>query len=432
MNLIPILARKKAGQGIYGVERLRSVSDPSFPYLIGEADLHASLPIHNQIRACKVNESRQIVNYLKATDWTKNADESASVLDGSDGLDVMIDNPACWMILGGTDPVYERWIVSASPFSYGADVAIEMPRFVDSPDYCTIDRTTGKSRSIRNETANFAGSGSGATAGGLGYPRTSTSRYNYEVAAGLKGSGWSNLTWLDRMYLACLMYIEYRTKNLKVSLGAGASNWSSANWSAYNSYNPVFKMFEAQLALSNTSEINTKGYMSGIFTRVFTSPAYNTPVPVYRGKNLLWGNLWAWISGIELEVQSVADGGKSSLYVCYNNALLDANRSDVSFAFKSVYTLISSEVPRVDGWVKTIFPGTIAGNVLTGAAETTYGCAYNWNSNLPASGTVRRGVLFGANLLYGGTCALGSALANYGPSNANANFGGGFRANVSE
>ena len=370
MDLIPILAKKKAGQGIYGVERLRSVSDPSFPYLIGDADLHASLPLHNQIRACKVNESRQIVNYLKPTDWTKNADESASVLDGSDGLDVMIDNPACWMILGGTDPVYERWIVCAQPFTYGADVAIEMPRFVDSPDYCTIDRTTGKSRSIRNETANFAGSGSGNTAGGLGYPRTSISRYGYETAAAAKGASWLALTYLDRLYLACMMYIEYRTKNLKVANGPGASNWSSADWNTYNGYYPVIKMFEAQLALSNTSGINTKGYMTGIYTRVFTSPAYNTQVPVYRGKNLLWGNLWAWISGIDIEMQSVADGGKTFLYVCYNNALLDANHSDASFAFKNAYTLIG-ELPRTDGWAKTIFPGTLYGNVNTGVGETT-------------------------------------------------------------
>ena len=187
-----------------------------------------------------------------------------------------------------------------------------------------------------------------------------------------------------------MMYIEYRTKNLKTALGSGASNWTSAEWSAYNGYNPVFKMFEAQLALSGTTGIVSQGYMSGVHSKTFTSPARITPLPVWRGRNILWGNLWAWRSRIEMEVQSVAAGGKSYLYVGYPPVVADANRSDASFAFKTAYTLIG-EVPQVEAWVKTMHNKTVAGNVLSGAAETTYGCAYNWNTNLPASGTVRRG-----------------------------------------
>ena len=413
----------------YGVEKLRQVADPAFGTLLGDATLHSTLPLHNQIRPCKVNESRQIVNYLNATDWTKNADGTTSVLDGSDGLDVMIDNPQCWIIAGGTNAVYERWIVANAPFSYDGDVAMEIKRFVDSPDYCTINRVTGKSRSVRNETADFAGSGSLSTAGGLGYPRTATSRYGYETAAAAKGSGWEGLSYVDLVYVTCMMYIEYRTKNLKTALGSGASNWTSAEWSAYNGYNPVFKMFEAQLALSGTTGIVSQGYMSGVHSKTFTSPARITPLPVWRGRNILWGNLWAWRSRIEMEVQSVAAGGKSYLYVGYPPVVADANRSDASFAFKTAYTLIG-EVPQVEAWVKTMHNKTVAGNVLSGAAETTYGCAYNWNTNLPASGTVRRGVLFGAPLYDGGDCALGSASALYAPSHTYAYFGGGFRADV--
>ena len=414
----------------YGVEKLRQVADPAFTTLLGDATLHTTLPLHNQIRPCKVNESRQIVNYLNTTDWTKNADGTASVLDGSDGLDVMIDNPHCWIIAGGTNAVYERWIVANAPFSYDGDVAIEIKRFVDSPDYCTIHAITGKSRSVRNETANFAGSGSGETAGGLGYPRTSVSRYGYETAAAAKGTGWEGLSYVDLVYVACMMYIEYRTKNLKLALGSGASNWGSAEWAAYNGYNPVFKMFEAQLALSGNSGIVSQGYLSGVHSKTFITPAYTTPLPVWRGRNLLWGNLWAWRSRIELEVQAPDAGGKSYLYVAYPPVAADANRSDGSFAFKDTYTLIG-EVPQGNDWIKTMHNGTLAANVIGGAGETTYGCGHDWNGNIPGSGTARRGVWVGAALNNGGTCALGSAIASYAPSYSAVYIGGGFRADVS-
>lgn len=429
---IQLIMRKSVGGSMYGVQRLRDVADPTFTTLIGDPKLHATLPLHNQILPCKSNGNRQVVNYLNTVDWTKNANGSASVLDGSDGLDVMLYNPGGYVIFGGTDPVYERWIVSNRPFTYGADTAMYIPPFLDCPDYCTIDRTTGKSRSIRNETTNFAGTGGGATAGGLGYPRTEISRYGYESASGLKGAGWEGLSYIDTMYTACMMYIEYRTKNLKLSLGAGASNWGNSQWSAFNGYRPVFKMFEAQLALSGT----LNGNMTGIYTKHFSfaynagTQIYDTPKPIWRGKSRLWGDMWQWQSRIELEVQSAAAGGKSYLYVAYPGTPVDTNRSDSSFAFKNTYKLIG-EVPRVEGWVKSIHQNTIAGNVLSGAGETTYACSYNWNSNIPASGVNRRGVLFGANLFGGGDGALGAAISDRAPSGAGASVGGGFRANVS-
>lgn len=430
-TLKQILAKRRATGGVHGVERLRNAADPSFPWIIGDEDAMSYLPLHRQILPCKSNESRQIVNFLNETDWTKNADGTASVLDGSDGLDVMIRNPGLWAIFGGTDPDWERWLISDSYFTYGNDEAIEILPFLECPDYCTIDRTTGKSRSIRNETANFAGSGSNFTAGGLGYPRTETSRYGYEAAAGLKGAGFEGLSYIDTMYAACMLYIEYRTKNLKLYLGAGASNWIWEAWTTYSGNRPVFKMFEAQLALSGT----VSGKMTGTYTKHFefthNSAPYirDTVKPVWRGKSRLWGDLWQWVSRVELDVQSAASGGKSTLYVAYPGTAADANRSDASFAFKDTYKLIG-EVPRVDGWAKTIHPNTLAGSVLTGAGETTYACSHNWNSNVPASGVARRGLLVGAHLSSGGVCALGSAPSYYAPSYAHAYIGGGFRADV--
>ena len=432
---VQILSRRRASGSIYGVERLRNVADPSFTYLIGDMDLHSSLPLQNQIRPCKSNDARQVVNFLDPTDLRKNTDGTTSVIDGTDGLDVMCYNPGLWAIFGGSDPIYERWIISDSYFTYGADEAIEINPFLETPDNCTIDRTSGKSKCVYSEVANLAGSGSGLTAGGLGYPRTSTSRYGYEIAAELKGAAWESLSYIDLMYTACMMYIEYRTKNLKLTLGTGASNWGSAQWNAYNAYYPAFKILEAQLALSATPAIIAKKHITGIFTKHFEFPylagtqVYDTQRQVYRSKAILWGHIWSWRARVEMEVQSAAAGGKSLLYIAYPSTPIDKNRIDANFNFKDAYKLVG-EVPRIDAWVKTIHTGTLAGNNLSGAGETTYACSYNWNSSLPASGVVRRGFLFGANLLGGGSCALGSAYSNDAPSSASSIIGGGFRANV--
>jgi len=431
MNIIPQILKVKGSGNMHGVERLRGVADPSFPYLIGSLGLTINLPFHQLIRACKTNASRQIVNYLNQTDWTKNADGTASVLDGSDGLDVMIDYPGLWMIFGGSNLTYEYWVISDKPFSWRGEAAVWYDRYIDTPDYCTLDRTKGASKSLfAGSNSNLAGSGSGATSDGLGYPRTELSRYQYEIAAALKGSGWNGALYGDLMYQICMMYIEYHTKNLQGIFGPGASTWGGTQWSNYNGYYPVFKIFEGQLALSGT----LTGKMTGTYTKTFGvdtngSALYTTQLPVWRGKVVPYGHLWWWRSGIEFEVQSVASGGNSYLWTQLNPALIDANRTDGDFTFKNTYQNKGASL-RVDGWVKDVISNSFIGTSV-GGGQTTYGCAYNWNSGgIPGSGISRRGVVFGANLSNSGFCAVGSA-SFYTPSYTLTSLGGGFRANVS-
>lgn len=423
------------GQIFYGVERVRGAIDPAFT-AIGNTDQHTSLPLHRMIRACKAGEDRKIRNYLNQTNWNYNEDGTPSVLDGSDGLDVMLHYPHMWAILdgGGSDGTKERWIISDGPFTYDGDVAIEINSYLDSPDYCTLQASTNKLKCVRNETADYAGSGSLATAGGLGYPRTVISRYNNEIYAGNKGAEWKAWYYRDHLVLAAFMYIEYKTKNLKSVFGNLGSNWSSANWIAYSGYYPVRKIFETHLAISGTDEIISKGHMTGIFTKHFEFEVeavpviYDTPFGVYRGK-ILWGDLWKWMCGIEYEIQSDADGGLSNCYIQFDPALIDANRLNSSFLFKNTYTLMGI-APRANGWSKSTNQKSKQTRE-TGAGETTYDCMYFYTT-IPAAGTERRGVIEGAYLRNGSVCAFGSSDTNNAPTNAYAHFGVGCRADVDE
>lgn len=405
----------------YGVERTRNVADPSFAK-IGNLLMHESLPIHNLIRGCKAGKDRKVVNFLHKDTWLLNEDGTPSVLDGTDGLDVLNRYPDMYAILdGGTDT--EIWAISTIPFSYKGIEAIKINSFLAAPDYITVDRTTNESRCIASDDPNFAGSGSGATAGGIGYPRTSVSRYNYEVYAENKGEKWNNWIYRDYLVLQAFMYIEYKTRNLKLHFPGIGQGWSSANWSAYNGYYPVIKVLEAHKNISGNN-------MTGIYTKKFNfdvdgAPVeYNTKFGVYRGM-ILWGHLWKWISGIDFEVQSEEEGGKSNVYVQFNPDKIDKNRSDSSFEFMNSYQLMG-QASRAGGWAKTTIPFAAQPDTV-GGGETTYGCFYFWN-NIPATGTIRRGVYFGAYLDRGAFCALGSAYSYDGGSLAFAALGGGFRA----
>lgn len=417
----------------YGVERQKSAADPAFYTLIGE-HLHNTLPVQNAIAPVKVNESRRIVGMLNPVNWNYNLDGTPSLLDGSDGTDVMIYYPGGWMVVGGTDPDYEYYLIGNAPFSHRGDDAIYIAPFFDVPCTCTLQASTGKLRSVRNETADFAGTGSNYTVGGLGYPRTYLSRYQFEQYARAKGNGWRGQSYPDLLYQLCLLFIEFKTKNLKSIFGPGPSNWSDGNWNYYNGYRPVMKMMEPQIKLSGTPAILQKGHMTGIYTQTFIfnnsvpeQVTYNTQFPVWRGKRLNYGEIWNWYSDIDLEVQSDADGGKTNVYVNFDRNNQDANWSDSNFAFRD-NNVLAGEAMRVSGWAKDLIAGTYQG-ATTGGGETTYACAYNWHS-IPASGISRRGVLFGANLSGGGYCAPGSAYARYAPSHAYATVGGGFRADV--
>ena len=59
---------------------------------------------------------------------------------------------------------------------------------------------------------------------------------------------------------------------------------------------------------------------------------------------------------------------------------------------------------------------------VVGGGSTTYWADYHY-TNIPASGTVLRGVLFGGNANYGAAAGFGYAGSHYAPSYTNAHIG---------
>lgn len=320
----------------YGIEFARGESnqggDNGYHKMIGDATLLKEMRFHNQMAIVAVKDAA-ITAELDQTDWTKTKDGSASVLDGTDGADIMqVHKKAVWAILGGTNATYERFIVSDQPFSYDGDEAQEYAAGGDTPDYATL--LDGKVRSIRNDgVAGTHGAGSGTghsdsgygTADAGGYPRTQLSRFQYEQYARAKNSDtgsnlpYANACNIDLELLQAFMFIEFRTKNLNGCLGHGISGNSApteANWGkvsgvrlssdggatyrymtlgstvyvdgattgqnmfqVISGYTPLLKMFEAQLAVSKGGTLEAvkdadgnavQGMGDGVMTGIWT------------------------------------------------------------------------------------------------------------------------------------------------------------------
>lgn len=423
----------------YGVETPLMQASPDMTR-IGYMDNHRILPYHTRIRPCIVNDDRTINYYLDNNDIRRKADGTPSALDGTDGQ-LMIYYPAGYHLLNRGE-TKEVWAVGLSPFSYDNVQAEYVPAFVVSMDWATVQRTSNKLACVINDTSDFAGSGSGATAGGIGYARTAVSNYNYTQYARNRGAGWINSFAFFELIKTSLMYIEYATHqfhkaiNATLSpqgytqggLGEGPWNWSGANWSLYNGYYPVVKIGEVQLNLCEVG--NTGG--TGVYTKVFQvtpEQTYTTKFPCWRWCSNLYAHLWRWDAGIDIDMHpDASDTPISTAYMTKNpESVLATNNDDFSFIEK--YERLG-DLTRTAGYSKQLIRGSTY-QAIGGGGSTTYACAYHWTT-LPTTARERRGFHSGANLHLGGAALRASAISIYRPSGASANIGSGLAAYVVE
>lgn len=320
----------------YGIEFTRGASngggDNGYHKMIGDESLLREMRFHNQMKVAAIRNA-MTTSILNQTNWNKTDKNEASIINGADGSDIMVKHAVdVYAIIGGTNPTYERYIVSDKPFSYDGDVAKLYPAYAETPDYSVLFE--GKMRSFRNDTvagSHAAGNGTQhtnpffGTADAGGYPRTSLSRYQYEQYARAKNADpnsnlpYTNICNQDLELTQAFMFIEFRTKILTNCLGHGLSSnsaptaqtWGKVTgfrltadngatyayrtmgqtiflgdstvgtsmWNVLNASCPILKMFEAQLAVSNGDNLDivkdadgnaVQGLSEGVMTGIWT------------------------------------------------------------------------------------------------------------------------------------------------------------------
>ena len=415
----------------YGVEWDSTVADPTLTR-IGNPLLHKSLPIQSQYKGCVANGA-EINYYLNPNDWSQKADETPSVLDGTDGT-VRVHIPKFYGKSGveGT----KRW-VRMSTIKMD-NTWIEIPEMLVDAYRSTVDTTvsaTPKAVSVVNTTAQFRGGGNrtandtyldtDAFRSDLGKPRTNISRANmrtYATNAGSEMLCYEYYKWI--FYWAWV--VEYATLNSQKAytadltaegyhqggLGDGVTTWNG-DWNTYNGYYP----------LTPCGYCNDIGNFTGVKDLVIPETVINESttvasktfkVPRWRGFDNPFGDIWTNLDGIILE--RTAANQPSSVYTTTDpTAFGDDNTA------KGKMTVAGTEIAS-DGWIKDYDlgeTGEIIPSVVGGSA-TTYMCDYHYCN---ASSTALRTLLVGGGANFGGYAGLGCFGSNHGVGGASANVG---------
>lgn len=401
----------------YGVEWDSTVADPTLTR-IGNPLLHKSLPVQSQYKGCVANGAK-VNYYLDPNDWSKKADGTPSVLDGTDGT-VRVHIPKFYGKSGveGT----KRW-VRMSTIKMD-NTWIEIPEMLVDAYRSTVDTTvsaTPKAVSVVNTTAQFRGGGNrtandtyldtDAFRSDLGKPRTNISRANmrtYATNAGSEMLCYEYYKWI--FYWAWV--IEYATFNSQATynaeltadgyhqggLGPGITDWNNnANgWSGYNGTYPITPCGYCN-DIGNFTGIKELVIPETVVDESTTVPTKTFKVPRWRGFDNPFGDIWTNLDGIILE--RTAANQPSSVYTTSNpSAFGDDNTA------KGKMTVAGKEIAS-DGYTKDFdlgSKGEIIPSVVGGSA-TTYMCDYHWCN---AASTSLRTLIVGGGASNGGNAGL--------------------------
>lgn len=399
----------------YGVEWDSTVADPTLTR-IGNPLLHKSLPVQSQYKGCVANGAK-VNYYLDPNDWSKKANGTPSVLDGTDGT-VRVHIPKFYGKSGVEGN--KRWVrISTVKCD---DTWVEIPEMLLDAYRSTVNQTGNKAVSVVNTTAQFRGGGnrtandtylsSDKFRSDLGKPRTNISRANmrtYATNAGSEMLCYEYYKWI--FYWAWV--IEYATFNSQATynaeltadgyhqggLGPGITDWNNnANgWSGYNGTYPITPCGYCN-DIGNFTGIKELVIPETVVDESTTVPTKTFKVPRWRGFDNPFGDIWTNLDGIILE--RTAANQPSSVYTTSNpSAFGDDNTA------KGKMTVAGKEIAS-DGYTKDFdlgSKGEIIPSVVGGSA-TTYICDYHWCNT---ASTSLRTLFVGGRADDGGSAGLG-------------------------
>ncbi|MCM1301399.1 MAG: hypothetical protein NC226_06730 [Bacteroides cellulosilyticus] len=403
----------------YGIEFDTAVSSPTCTR-IGNLALHKSLPIHNRMKGCLLNDNGKVVEYLNPTNWT------GQTRDGSRGQ-VMVELPMHYRKFE-TYGTKRRVRISEYPIP---GYHLVGKRYV-SAYQATVKRSTTTLCSVANMDADYRGGNNNASYDGtyrsfLGRPATVISRTNFRNYARKRKAGsteWNCMTYDIHKELYWLFAIEYATLNSQAAfnaeptaegfkqggLGNGVTN--TPDWSNFNGTYPF-------IPCGYTDELgNASGELAYTMLKEDGTIHGTVKVPRYRGVENPFGHVWQWTDGINVRISPIeANGGDglSKVFVCSDPSNFKDNGYDG-------YAHVGNEV-RENGYVKEVIFGEY-GEIMpaaVGGGTTTYFCDYHY-TNTPTTEALR-GVLFGGDANNGAYAGFAYANTSAAPSAADANIG---------
>lgn len=396
----------------YGIEWDITIADSACTR-IGNMTMHHTLPIQSAFKGC-VAKGKDIQYYLDPNDWSKKADGSDSVLDGTDG-DVRIDTGQKWYYKGFKNWNKRQFRMSLIKVD---NTWIEVPRLLISAWGVTLDRTmarTPKACVVMNTSAKFRGGNNDTSLdtylttlpyrSNLGKPTTNVSRVNMRTYMANADNNQEILCYDFYKALAWCYYVEYANFNCQLpfnaeltsegyhqgGLGNGLTTFVQSNaWDKFNSYNPITPCgYLNDIGnFSGTKELSIPTIV--IDDTLTINPTTLTPCK-YRGFENLFGDYYKNLEGIVLQKPDA-----DSANVVY--ATSDNTKFDDELSNKEIIGIESKE----NGFIKTFVLGNKAEIICAtvGAQPNTYKGDYHYTNN-----DTNKKALFAGGAAYDGDIA---------------------------
>ena len=237
-----------------------------------------------------------------------------AVLNGYDG-EVMVEVPEFW-IKSWSDGTKREVRISPTKID---DTWEHQPRMLVGAYRETLLNTAGTAGQgyystfaantgmcVANSSARFGGGSDGTK---LGYPRTNVSRTDMRTY--VRKAGKELLSYKQYKNLYWLYVIEYANFNSQAEfsanltsdgyrqggLGAGVTNFTDAQWKAYNNYNPIVKRGQFRYSGNNTNRIKT----STTVTVDSTTSTIVSYVPYWHGIEQPFGDIYTNLDGVIID-----------------------------------------------------------------------------------------------------------------------------------
>ena len=399
----------------YGIEWDITVADSACTR-IGNMSMHHTLPIQSAFKGC-VAKGNKIQYYLDPNDWSKKADGSASVLDGTDG-DVRVDTGNVWYYKGFEDGNKRQFRMSLTKVD---DTWTEVPRLLISAWGVTLDRTianTPKACVVMNTSTAYRGGNNRSSLdsyldtlpcrSNLGKPATNVSRMNMRTYIKNANNNQEILCYDFYKALCWCYYVEYANFNCQLpfnaeltsdgyhqgGLGNGLTTFAQPHaWDKFNNFNPITPCGYLN-DIGNFSGVKELSIPAIVINDSYTINAVTLTPCKYRGFENLFGDYYKNLEGIVLQK---SDANSSTIvYVTSDNTKFD---NDI------LNKEIRGTKAKDFGYIKTFVFGNKAEIIpaTIGANETTYKSDYNYTD-----GDIGKKTLFAGGSAYdGGNAGFG-------------------------
>lgn len=410
----------------YGIEWDITVADSACTR-IGNMSMHRTLPIQSAFKGC-VAKGNKIQYYLDPNDWSKKADGSASVLDGTDG-DVRVDTGNVWYYKGFEDGNKRQFRMSLIKVD---DTWTEVPRLLISAWGITLDRTianTPKARVVMNTSAAYRGGNNSSSLdsylntlpcrSNLGKPATNVSRINMRTYVANAANNQEILCYDFYKALCWCYYVEYANFNCQLpfnaeltsdgyhqgGLGNGLTTFSQKNaWEKFNNFNPITPCGYLN-DIGNFSGVKEISIPTIVIDDSYTINAITLTPCKYRGFENLFGDYYKNLEGIVLQKSDA--NSANTIYATSDNTKFDDDILNKEIRGTEV---------KDNGYIKTFVFGDKAEiiSATIGANAITYKSDYHYTNN----NTDKKTLFSGSSAADGGHAGFGYSASNAGVGTA--------------